>query len=184
MADLTWEQVAKGTQCPSQNVLLHWPVILAALKSEGIGQHLVQIAAAATVAVECPPFKPIREYGSHKYLDKYDTGKLAERLGNTPEDDDDGQRYAGRGFIQITGRANYREYGDLLGVDLLSNPDLALDPTHAASILALYFRRRDVDTAALKRDWLRVRRRVNGGFNGWREFEGKVKALLILSPPP
>lgn len=78
---------------------------------------------------------PIKEYGSHKYLDKYDTGRLAAALGNTPEDDDDGQLYAGRGYVQLTGRANYAKAGKKLKLDLLKKPDLALQPSVAADIL-------------------------------------------------
>lgn len=79
--------------------------------------------------------RPIREYGSDKYLDKYDTGKLAAELGNTPQDDDDGILYAGRGFAMITGKANYEREGKRLGIDLIHNPDLALKPEIAANIL-------------------------------------------------
>lgn len=79
--------------------------------------------------------QPITEYGGRKYFDKYDTGKMAKALGNTPEDDGDGYKYRGRGFVQITGRANYAKAGDWLKLDLLGNPDLALQPTVAAKIL-------------------------------------------------
>lgn len=79
--------------------------------------------------------QPIKEYGSHKYLDKYDQGKLAAALGNTPQDDDDGQLYAGRGYVQLTGRANYAKAAKLLGLPLLSQPDLALRADVAAKIL-------------------------------------------------
>lgn len=81
--------------------------------------------------------KPIKEYGSNAYLSKYDTGKLAERLGNTPEADGDGQKYAGRGYVQLTGHDNYKKLGALLGIDLLGNPDLALNENVAAKILRI-----------------------------------------------
>lgn len=79
--------------------------------------------------------EPIHELGGPAYLAKYDTGQLAERLGNTPEADGDGIKYAGRGLVQLTGRANYKKAGEYLGIDLLSDPDLALVPENAASIL-------------------------------------------------
>lgn len=67
----------------------------------------------------------------------YDTGAKAKALGNTLQKDGDGQRYKGRGLIQITGRANYKRYGAYIGKDmedlqqknwlLLKEPDLACD---------------------------------------------------------
>jgi hypothetical protein len=81
--------------------------------------------------------QPVRERGSKAYLAKYDTGKLAHELGNTPAADGDGQLYAGRGFVQLTGRANYERAGKVLGFDLIKTPDLALDPEIAALIAIL-----------------------------------------------
>ena len=80
-------------------------------------------------------FKPIEEYGGDKYLSKYDTGRLAKALGNTPQADGDGIKYAGRGYVMITGRYNYKFAGEQLGIDLINNPDLALQPKYAAEIL-------------------------------------------------
>lgn len=80
-------------------------------------------------------FMPIAEKGGRSYLAKYDTGRLAKALGNTPEADGDGVLYAGRGFVQLTGRRNYGNAGAELGIDLLNHPDLALDIDTAARIL-------------------------------------------------
>lgn len=81
--------------------------------------------------------QPIKEYGSYKYLSKYDTGRLAKALGNTPEADGDGILYAGRGHVMITGLDNYRKFSLLLNIDLLRFPDLALDPVIASKILVI-----------------------------------------------
>lgn len=80
---------------------------------------------------------PIKEYGGYKYLSKYDTGRLAKVLGNTPEADGDGVFYAGRGHVMITGKENYRKFSALLNVDFLTFPDLALDLKLSAEILTL-----------------------------------------------
>lgn len=87
--------------------------------------------------------EPIKERGSHAYLDKYDTGKLAAALGNTPEDDDDGQLYAGRGYPQTTGLRNYTKANEELhkrgvlkpGEDLVKTPDLMMRPDVAVATM-------------------------------------------------
>ena len=48
--------------------------------------------------------------------------------------------YYGRGFVQITWEANYKKFGELLGVDLVSNPDKALEPEIAVKILVIGMR--------------------------------------------
>lgn len=84
--------------------------------------------------------QPIAEYGSDKYLSKYDTGRLAKNLGNTAVADGDGQKYKGRGFSMITGLDNYKKFSRILGIDLVKNPDLALDALIAAKIIVLGMR--------------------------------------------
>lgn len=59
------------------------------------------------------------------------------RMGNAP---DEGFKYRGRGLIQLTGKENYKKYGDMIGVDLVNNPDLANDPDIAMKIAAAYYR--------------------------------------------
>jgi len=82
--------------------------------------------------------RPIKEYGGTAYFRRmYDIEgerpAKARELGNlTPGD---GARYAGRGFIQITGRANYSRAGQKLGVNLVSDPDLAMRPDIAAQVM-------------------------------------------------
>jgi putative chitinase len=56
-------------------------------------------------------------------------------LGNAPNE---GYKYRGRGFLQLTGKANYKKYGDMIGVDLVNNPELANDPKIAADLAAVY----------------------------------------------
>lgn len=84
--------------------------------------------------------QPIKEFGSTSYfMRRYDqTGtnpRLARKLGNTQVGD--GARYAGRGYVQLTGRANYAKAGAKLKIDLIRNPDLAMQPDNAARIMRL-----------------------------------------------
>ncbi len=78
---------------------------------------------------------PVTEYGPKSYFSKYDPGtKLGKQLGNT--EPGDGYRYRGRGYVQITGRANYVRAGEKLGISLRDYPDKALDREVARQIFA------------------------------------------------
>jgi predicted chitinase len=61
------------------------------------------------------------------------------RLGNAP---DEGYKYRGRGDFQLTGKGNYERYGKMIGVDLVSNPDLVNDPAISAKIAVAYMKDR------------------------------------------
>ncbi|MBK7870869.1 MAG: hypothetical protein IPJ74_09365 [Saprospiraceae bacterium] len=69
------------------------------------------------------------ELGDRSYFDKYENRK---DLGNTQPGD--GYRFRGRGYIQITGRSNYNKFSKLLGIDLVGNPNLAIQSEIAAKI--------------------------------------------------
>jgi hypothetical protein len=159
--------------CPTANVQQHWPGLEQALAVCGLAHTASTIAAVATIGTEVPAFLPINEYGGDAYFTKMYEGR--KDLGNTQKGD--GARYHGRGFIQLTGRANYRTYGTKLGLPLEQNPDLALQPEVAARILALYMKERGIGALAAKGDWQGVRRAVNGGLNGWDRFSALVQQL-------
>lgn len=94
----------------------------------------------ATVKHECADtWHPIVERGQRHYFDQYEphTDK-GRRLGNT--EPGDGYKYRGRGYVQITGRANYARMSDVLGLPLVEFPAQAFIPAVAYSILSLGMR--------------------------------------------
>lgn len=81
-------------------------------------------------------FAPIDEFGGDAYFEKrygYQTS-TGKRLGNTAPGD--GALYHGRGYVQLTGKANYQRASQAFGVDLLKAPDLAKEPGLAYQIAA------------------------------------------------
>jgi predicted chitinase len=165
--------IAAATGCPPENVKRFWPAIQAACLQHGLTDRASVIAIVATIATEVASFEPINEFGGDKYFAKNYENR--PDLGNTQPGD--GVRFHGRGFIQLTGRANYRSYGQKLGLPLEDEPELALQPEVAAKLLASYFADRGIADAARQGDWERVRRKVNGGLNGWDRFSSIVAKL-------
>ena len=111
----------------------------------------------------------------------YDTGKLAARLGNTPEADGDGQRYKGRGLIQITGTRNYLLCLMALDIDALSHPEILETPEFACRSAAWFWWNNGLNELADKGDFLTITKRINGGTNGLADREtllGRAKKVL------
>lgn len=96
----------------------------------------------------------------------YDTGRLAIQLGNTPEADGDGQRYKGRGLIQITGRRNYQLCGFALHLDLIAQPELLEQPEYACRSAAWFWHNANLNALADQGDFDRITKKINGGQNG------------------
>ena len=172
-AALDADVIAAVIGCPVENVRTNWPTLLEALAAQGIDTVPCQIAVLATVGTEVGSFAPIKEFGGKAYFKKMYEGR--KDLGNVRPGD--GARYHGRGYVQLTGRANYRTYGKKLGVPLEKQPDLALHPDVAAKVLAAYVADHGIATLAAAGDWQAVRRAVNGGLNGWDRFSTLVQGL-------
>ncbi|MFL1481828.1 glycoside hydrolase family 19 protein [Pseudomonas grimontii] len=101
-------------------------------------------------------------------------------LGNTVKGD--GSKYRGRGLIQITGRANYADCGEALGLDLVKEPALLEQPQHAAMSAAWFWSTRGLNTLADQKDFARITRRINGGLTGQADRQALYdKALKVLA---
>ncbi len=157
------------------NINRYLPYVSAALESCGLRDRAMVCAALATIRAESEGFLPISELPSQfntrpggAPFGAYDARR---DLGNTVSGD--GARFKGRGFVQLTGRANYRQYGKLLGVDLEASPDLANAPEIAALLLAVFLADRapGMRSALQGGQYARARRLVNGGAHGMDRFK-------------
>lgn len=120
------------------------------------------------------------ELGDEDYFKKYEPStKVGKRLGNTEKGD--GYRYRGRGLIQLTGRYNYRVFGEKLQLPLEECPELAACPRIAPLIAARYWADRNLNVYASRDDFSTVTKRINGGLNGYEsrlEWLAKVEKLI------
>ena len=106
---------------------------------------------------------------------------LATTLGNSEAGD--GRRFKGRGPIQITGRANYRRFGDLLGSDLVADPARAALPELAFRIAGLFWSKKGLNELADRATpdaFREITRRINGGFNGLEERQKFYAAARMV----
>jgi putative chitinase len=143
-------------------------------------------AFLAQVGHESGQLQNVRELGSDQYLSQYDTGALAVRLGNTAEPDRDGQKYRGRGLIQVTGRNNYRQCSlGLFGDErLLAAPELLEQPQWAAESAAWYWAQNGLNELADRDQFNSITRRINGGLNGLQDrLQLWARARAVLCQP-
>lgn len=125
----------------------------------------------------------VHESGSFRYMEEIASGAAyegREDLGNIVAGD--GKRYKGRGPIQLTGRANYRDFGRRIGIDLERHPEIAAVPSIGLHLALEYWRNRNLNTWADRDDVLAITRKINGGTNGLADRKAhlaKIKGWLL-----
>lgn len=153
--------------CPKKNVDTYAMEINRTMYEFGINTTRLRMAHfLAQIGHESAQFQYLKEIASGE---AYDTGRLATRLGNTPEKDGDGQKYKGRGVIQITGTDNYKKVGDYFGQNFLSQPELLEEPCWAFRTAGWYWNSKNLNAHADKDDLLTITKLINGGTNGYAE---------------
>jgi len=144
--------------CPAARRQDYLPFIQQAMEEFDITTYLREAAFLAQLA---------HESGELRYMEEIASGAAYEGrkdLGNTQPGD--GVRYKGRGPIQLTGRANYKKYGDLLGVDLIDNPTAAATPQVGFRIAGEFWQLNGLNELADQQRFETITRRINGGLNG------------------
>lgn len=176
------DTLAKAMGIPLARAVKWAPALSAAMESGEINTRLRQAAFLAQVGHESGSLVYVRELGSDAYLDKYDTGSLAKRLGNTPEDDDDGQLYRGRGLIQVTGRENYGKASKALFGDdrLVRDPQILEQPEWAAKSAVWYWTTRNLNALADQDRFTDITRAINGGTNGLDDRKARYRLALSV----
>lgn len=186
MPDITIAIASKMVPgAPLDNIKNNLPIVLQELKDWGLTAPSIVLAAIATIRVETGRFEPISEFvsrfntspGGHPF-DLYD---FRRNLGNAAEGD--GAKYKGRGFIQLTGKANYERFGPMVGVDdLVDHPDRANEPRIAAKLLAAFLKAKEIiiKQALTEGDFATARRAVNGGTFGLSDFTASYRTGATL----
>ncbi len=161
---------------PIGNIKTNLPLVLNALVDADLADKPMVLMALGTIRAETESFLPIAEGQSRfntspngRPFDLYDNRK---DLGNVGPPD--GASFRGRGFVQLTGRANYAKFGNVIGLgnQLVDNPERASDPVTAARLLVAFLAANEVriKQALLENDLKTARRLVNGGSNGLDRF--------------
>ena len=101
------------------------------------------------------------------------------RLGNTSEEE--AAKYLGRGLIQLTGKENYERCGSAIGVDLINEPTLLVEPNHAAMSAGWFWNKKGLNELADAQEHGQITKRINGGQIGLDDRIAKTtKALAAL----
>jgi len=172
------------------SITTNLPFVLAGLRARQLGDRAMVLMSVATIRAETEGFVPIDE-GKSKFntspggspFNLYDAGtSIGARLGNT--EPGDGPRFKGRGYIQLTGRDNYRRVGLQIGVKLIDQPQSANDPATAGLILAQFLKNKEsaIRTALAQDNLLKARKLVNGGSHGFQQFKDTFDRGMNILP--
>jgi predicted chitinase len=154
----------------------HEAFLTAEAKRAGIKDPTELAALLSQAAHESHDFKSMVEYGGSLDFRKYDirfNPRKARELGNTRPGD--GARYKGRGYIQLTGKYNYKRAGQALGLDLVNKPELAATPEVASKIAVWFWKQRVQPNVDNFNDVKSVTRPINPGLKG---LEDRKEAFI------
>jgi len=173
---------------PRPNIETNLPYVLNGLVGCQLADKAMIAMALGTIRAETGSFEPISEgisqFNTASGGAPYGLYDSRADLGN--QGPPDGERFKGRGFIQLTGRANYLKHGQDIGLgdELVNNPDLANDPTIAGKLLASFLKAHEqAIRQALDANNLRdARKLVNGGHHGQDEFSESYALAVQLLP--
>lgn len=177
-------QTTQATQATQNPLNLPEPALIltkVAQSSGIVGTELAQLLAQ--VSHETMNFQYLKELGKSSYFRKYDikhNPRLAKILGNV--NPGDGEKFKGRGFLQITGRANYKKLGEIMNLPLEENPELLEDPKIAAKASIVYWQKRVQPHVSDFTDTRSVTRKINSGLKGlqdrinrFTDYESKIQ---------
>ncbi|MER9456150.1 MULTISPECIES: M15 family metallopeptidase [unclassified Mesorhizobium] len=157
---------------PKSNIAANLPFVLQGLVRIDLTDSEMVLMALATIRAETEGFVPISEGRSrfNTISTPFDRYEGRADLGNIFAGD--GPLFRGRGYVQLTGRANYQTIGDAIGVGLVTSPELANAPATAGLILAQFLKNHEqrVRRALANNDLREARRAVNGGVHGLDRF--------------
>ncbi len=146
------------------------PEMVVAMRKYGVGRTAIQ---RAHLLAQCA-----HESGVWIYKEEIASGAAYEGrkdLGNTQKGD--GVRYKGRGYVQLTGRANYRKYGPVAGADFENNPTIVATK-YFADTACMFWKSNKLDTKAVDSTETTIKvitKRINGGYNGLEDRMKKFK---------
>jgi putative chitinase len=102
----------------------------------------------------------------------------SNRMGNGPAESGQGWAYRGRGLKQLTGKFNYEKFGTSLGIDLINNPDLLLEPLYAARSAGWFWKANALSTFADTGDIKGMTKKINGGLIGYEQRQALYDVCL------
>jgi predicted chitinase len=161
------------TGSPHEKILVN-AAIAAGIKGSELAQFLAQCAH------ESHDFKSMVEYGGRLDFRKYDirhNPRKAKILGNTKPGD--GARYKGRGYIQLTGKYNYKRAGEALGLDLVNKPELVEKPEIAAKVAVWFWKNRVQPKVDDFYNTKEVTKPINSGLKGLEDRKEKFKDFKL-----
>jgi predicted chitinase len=143
------------------------------------GKELAQFVAQC--AHETANFSSLKELGGKLDFKKYDpkhNPRKAKMLGNKQVGD--GAKYHGRGYIQLTGRDNYKRAGQALGLPLEAQPELVERPEVAAKVAVWFWQNQVAPKVNNFNDTAQVTKPINSGLKGLDDRHNKYASIMAL----